>query len=81
VQYNVATYESEREEFQAMLQEKKAQLYREKERFLTERVEFKEIVSKSCHFVLGFAQEEHESFDSQVVKLVETIKKIQSRIA
>jgi hypothetical protein len=29
--YNVATYESEREEFQVMLQEEKFQLQREKE--------------------------------------------------
>jgi predicted nucleic acid-binding Zn-ribbon protein len=58
VRYNVAAYESEREEFQAMLQEGKAQLQREKEQFLVERATVKEVVSKACHSMLGLAQEE-----------------------
>jgi hypothetical protein len=53
--YNVAAYESEREEFWAMIQEDKAQLQREKEKFLAEWVAIKEVVSKACHSILGLA--------------------------
>ena len=56
--YSVVAYESEREEFHAILQEEKSQLQREKEYFLTERAMVKEAVSKSCHSVPGLAQEE-----------------------
>jgi len=55
VWYSVATYESEREEFQAMLQEEKSQLQREKEQLLAERDTVKEIVTKACHYVQGLA--------------------------
>jgi hypothetical protein len=34
----------------------------------------KEVVSKSCHSVPGLVQEEKESFEAQVVKLVETLE-------
>jgi chromosome segregation ATPase len=78
--YSVATYESEREEFQAMLQEEKSQLQREKEQLLTEWAMVKEVVSKACHSVPGLAQEEQESVEAQVVKLAETIQQLQARI-
>jgi hypothetical protein len=49
VRYCVTAYENEKEEFQAMIQEEKSQLQREKEKFLTEWAMVKEAVSKSCH--------------------------------
>jgi hypothetical protein len=52
--YSVAAYESEREEFWAMLQEDNAKLQREKEQLLAEGAIVKEAVSKSCHSVPGF---------------------------
>jgi hypothetical protein len=45
--YCVTTYENEKEEFQAMIQEEKSQLQREKENFLIEQAMIKEAVSKS----------------------------------
>jgi hypothetical protein len=36
----------------------------------------KEVVSKSCHFVLGLVQEEQELVEDQVVKLAETLQQL-----
>jgi hypothetical protein len=69
VRYSVTTYESEREEFRAMLQEEKVKLKREKEQLLTEKTVFKEALNKSCRFVPGLAHEEQELVEAQVVKL------------
>jgi hypothetical protein len=55
VWYNIDTYESEREEFEAMFQEEKAQLQREKEQLLAEWDVVKEVVSKEYHSVPGLA--------------------------
>jgi hypothetical protein len=71
--YSVTAYENEKEQFQAMIQEEKAQLQREKEQLLTEWDTVKEAVNKSCRSVLGLAQEEQELFEVQLAKLVETI--------
>ena len=40
----------------------------------------KEEVNKACHSVPGLAQEEQDSIEIQVVKLVETIQQLQARI-
>jgi gamma-glutamylcysteine synthetase len=53
VWYSVVSYESEREEFQAMLQEEKAQLQKDKEKVLAEQAIVKEAVSKAYHSVPG----------------------------
>jgi hypothetical protein len=37
-------------------------------------------VSKSCHSMSGLAQEEQESVEAQVEKIVETIQQLQGRI-
>jgi folate-dependent phosphoribosylglycinamide formyltransferase PurN len=63
-----------------MVQEEKVQLQREKEQLLAEWATVKEVVSKACHYVSSLAQEEHESVEAQVVKIVETIQKLQARI-
>jgi len=47
---------------------------------LTKQDMFKEVVSKSCHSMLGLAQEEKELVEAQVVKLVETLQQLQARI-
>jgi hypothetical protein len=78
--YSVAAYESEREEFQAMIQKEKSQLQREKEHLLVEQATIKEVVSKACHTVPGLAQEEQNSVKAQVLKLVETIQQLLARI-
>jgi hypothetical protein len=78
--YCVTTYENEKEEFQAMLQEDKVKLQREKDQFLAEQTTVKEAVNKACRSVPGLAQEEQESVEVQVVKLAETIQQLQVRI-
>lgn len=57
-----------------MLQDEKSQLQREKEQLLTEWAMVKEVESKACHSVPGLAQEEQESVEAQLVKLVETMQ-------
>ena len=71
--YYVTAYENERDEFQAMLEEEKVKIQREKDQFLTEQIAIKEAVNKELHSVSGLAQEEHEVFQVQVMKLVEVI--------
>jgi predicted nucleic acid-binding Zn-ribbon protein len=61
--YHVTAYENEKEEFQAMIQEEKSQLQREKEKLLAGRATVKEVVNKSCHSISGIAQEEQESVE------------------
>jgi hypothetical protein len=53
--YNVTTYESEREDFGAMLLEENAQLQKDKEKFLTEWATVKDVLSKACLSMLGLA--------------------------
>jgi hypothetical protein len=72
--YCVTTYESEKEEFKAIIHEEKSQLQREKEKFLVEGAIVKEVMNKSYHFMPGLAQEDQESVKAQTVKLVETIQ-------
>jgi hypothetical protein len=38
------------------------------------------VVGRALSFVLGLAQEEHESIEVQVVKLTEAIQQLQTRI-
>ena len=71
--YSVTAYESEREEFQAMLQEDKAKLQREKDQLLIEKTMVKEAINTTYLSVPGLAQEEQELVKAQVVKLTETI--------
>jgi phosphopantetheinyl transferase (holo-ACP synthase) len=60
-QYCVTTYENEKYEFRAILEEDKAKIQREKDQFLAEKTAVKEAVNKALCSVPGLAQEEHES--------------------
>jgi hypothetical protein len=63
-----------------MIREEKVQIQREKEKLLAEWATVKEAVNKSCFFMPGLAQEEQDSVEVQVAKLVETIQQLQVRI-
>jgi hypothetical protein len=53
--YCVITYENEKNEFWAMLEEDKENIQREKDQLLAEQTTVKEAVNKALHFVLGLA--------------------------
>jgi hypothetical protein len=74
----VTTYEKEKDEIQVMLEEDKEKLQKEKKQLLAKQNVVKEVVTKEIFSVLGLAQEELESIDMQVGKLVESIQKLQS---
>ena len=54
-QYYVTTYENEKDEFQAMLEEDKMNIQREKDQLLVEKTTVKEVVSKELRSVPGFS--------------------------
>jgi hypothetical protein len=57
-----------------MLKEDKEKIQREKDQLLTQQTVVKEVVNKALRSVPRLAQEEHESVEVQVVKLVEVIQ-------
>jgi hypothetical protein len=80
VWYYLTTYANEKDEFRVMLEEDKEKIHREKDRLLTDKTAFKEVVSKSIHSVLGLTQKKHETVEIQVTKLVEAIQQLQARV-
>jgi chromosome segregation ATPase len=77
--YCVTTYENEKDEFQAMLEEKAKDTER-KGPVAHRETAVKEVVRKALHSVPGLAQEEHEAVEVQVMKLAEAIQQLQARI-
>jgi hypothetical protein len=76
----VTTYENEKDEFWAMLEGDKANIQREKDQLLGEKIVVKEVVSKALRCVLGSTQEEHEAVELQVTKLAKAIQQLQARV-
>jgi len=74
VRYCVTAYENEKDEFQAMLEEDKEKIQREKDQLLKENTTVKEFVRKELCFVPGLEQEEHEAVEVQVTKLTKAIQ-------
>jgi hypothetical protein len=63
-----------------MLEGEKAQIQKEKNRFLTEQTAFKEVVRKELLSMLGLEWEEHEAVEVQVTKLAKAIQQLQARV-
>jgi hypothetical protein len=80
VRYCVTSYENEKDEFWAMLEEDKVNIHRKKDELLIEKIAVKEVVSRSLRFVPSLAREEHEIIEFQVMKLAEAIKQLQARV-
>jgi phosphopantetheinyl transferase (holo-ACP synthase) len=76
----VTTYEKEKDEIWAMFEEDKAKIQKEKDQLLAEQTAVKEAVTKALRSVSGLAQEEEESVEIQVGKLVEAIQQLQARV-
>jgi trimethylamine:corrinoid methyltransferase-like protein len=72
------SYEKEKDEIQAMFEEDNAKIQKEKDQLLTEKTAVKEAVTKALRSVSGLAQEEQESVEIQVGKLVEAIQQLQA---
>jgi hypothetical protein len=63
-----------------MYEEENAKMQKERDQLLVEQTVFKEVVTKSLRSVSGLAQEEEESAEIQVGKLVEAIQHLQTRV-
>jgi hypothetical protein len=63
-----------------MFEEDNAKVQKEKYQLLTEQNVIKEAVTKELLFLLGLAQEEEESVEIQVGKLIESIQQLQVRV-
>jgi hypothetical protein len=57
------------------------QIQKEKEQLLIEKMGFKEAVTREIHCVMGLAQIEEETTESQVLKLTKAIQQLQVGIA
>jgi hypothetical protein len=76
----ITAYEKEKDEIWAMFEEDKEKIQKEKYQLLAEQTTVKEEMTKSLRSVLGLEQEEQESTEIQVGKLVEAIQQLQARI-
>jgi hypothetical protein len=74
----VTTYEKEKDEIQAMFEEDKEKIQKEKYQLLVEKTVVKEVVTKEIFSMSGLAQEEQESVEMQVGKLTEAIQQLQA---
>jgi hypothetical protein len=70
--------QQEKDDLQAKFAEDRAQIQKEKEQLLTEQMGVKEAVTRALHSVMGLAQMEEETTESQVGKLVEAIQQLQA---
>jgi hypothetical protein len=61
-----------------MFKEENEKIQKEKDQLLTKQNVIKEAVTKALHSVPGLAQEEPESIEMQVGKLVEAIQQLQA---
>jgi hypothetical protein len=72
--------QKEKSEIQAEFEQKKEKIQKEKYQLLTENILVKEAVARELLSFPGLAQEEPESNEMQVVKLVEFIQQLQARV-
>jgi trimethylamine:corrinoid methyltransferase-like protein len=72
--------QKEKDEIRAMFEEENAKVQKEKDQLLAEKTAIKEAVTKALRSVSGLAQEEEESTEIQVGKLVEAIQQLQARV-
>jgi hypothetical protein len=73
--------QQEKDDLQAKFAEDRAQIQKEKEQLLAEKIGVKEAVIRALHFVMGLEQMEEDPVERQVGKLVEAIQQLQQRIA
>jgi hypothetical protein len=72
--------QQEKDEIRAMFEEDKEKMQKEKDQLLAEQTVVKEAVTRALRSVSGLAQEEPESTEMQVGKLVEAIQQLQARV-
>jgi trimethylamine:corrinoid methyltransferase-like protein len=72
--------QKEKNEIRAKFKQNNAKIQEEKDQLLAEQTAVKEVVTKALHSMSGLAQEEPESIEMQVGKLVEAIQQLQAWI-
>ena len=70
----------ERDDIQAKFAKDRAQIQKEKEKLLAEKIGVKEVVIRALHSVTGLEQMEEHPVERQVGKLSKAIQQLQQRI-